>query len=379
MLSSVRLLAWSLVLVACADAREWTLVYYLPYDNDLSIHADPILAELERGASDRVAILALVDRPGEGGMERVTMTRGERTTERLETDTSGDPRAVGRLLDRAVNELPAEHYALFVLDHGGKLDEIGLDEHGQRRWLSARGAQRELAAWRGRNERRLDALMLQQCGRGSIETYYLLHDEADVVIASQGILGAPNDYYREMLGAIARGQAPDGAALARAVIDAEPPAMFVEYTAVRGPLLDELPPHLDAAIAPLLRVPPNAEGRDAAASALTLRWAEEQYADLLLFLRALYRAHSLDEAPLDALARFLERATVLRRTSPASPQASVLSGFSALVPADERVIDRYARTPLYRASRLDELLRRHPQRIAPEVIELPGSVVSAAP
>lgn len=372
-------LVLSLVLVACAEdppPRAWTLIYYLPYDNDLGEHADPILEQLGEGASRDVAILALVDRPGPGGVERVMFTP-ERSVRHVELEGSGHPRVLGRLLDRAVSDLPAEHYALFVLDHGGKLDEIGRDDHGGPRWLSARGAQREIARWRREHRTKLDLLVLQQCGRGTIETYHLFREEADVVLASQGSIGAPNDYYRDMLASML--ETHDGEDLARSVIDAEPPEMFVEYTAVHGESLDDLPAQLDAAIAPLLDVSPNDRGRTAAAGALTLRWADEQYADVLLFLRALYRAHDLDDAPLDALSTYIAGLVAHRRTSPSSPQASVLSGLSVLVPADARVIDRYARTPLYRASRIDELLRRHPQEIAPEVIALPGSTITASP
>lgn len=360
--------------------RAWTLVYYMPYDNDLGRHADPILDALHAGIEDEsVAIVALVDRPGPGGVERVTLTSGRRDVHRATLEASSHPAVLGRLLESAARKHPARRYALFLLDHGGGLDHIGLDEHpaGGPEWLSARGAARELAEWRRRHGRPLDLLVFQQCSRGTIESHHLLREEAEIIVATQGLLGAPNGYYGAMLRAIARGEAETPDALARAMMEAEPLDGFVELTAVRGPALEALPAELDRALAPLMEASGDDERtRRAAEAALVLVWRDEAYVDLVTFLRALYAARGLDAAPVDALTRFvLERVIVHRRRSPRVPSTAPLGGLSMLIPRGPGVLERYADFPLYRSSELAAFVRRYAQELPTHLPpRLPGQI-----
>lgn len=85
----------------------------------------------------------------------------------------------------------------------------------------------------------------------------------------------------------------------------------------------------------------------------------ERYFDLIGWLQALYAANGLPQEPLDELADWLRGEVVAtRRVASASvPVAGHWSGLSVLIPDATGVLGRYESYGLYRASRLDELLR----------------------
>jgi len=122
-----RALASLVVAVAgagCGDdggPREhaWTIVYHMPYDNDLSRAAEPILDALELSLeSDRVAVVAQVDGAGPGGMRRYLMTANGRRTEDVTADGSAEPGALEGLLEWAAERAPAERWAVVLPGHG---------------------------------------------------------------------------------------------------------------------------------------------------------------------------------------------------------------------------------------------------------------------
>jgi hypothetical protein len=203
---------------------EWTLAFYLPYDNDLAPLAAEIEAQVRAGLTgERAAATLLVDGPGEADMRRVSVGPGGAAVERLAGDDATDPAVFESFLRWTAATRPARHYALFLLGHGGRAGEIGVDRHrGPGRaagWADAEAfgaALRRLAA--DLAPARLEVLVLQQCGRGSVEALWPFRATAPLVLASETFVGAPNTYYRPLGEAVSTRPLVEPSEVARLVL-----------------------------------------------------------------------------------------------------------------------------------------------------------------
>ena len=66
-----------------------------------------------------------------------------------------------------------------------------------------------------------DSHVLHQCGRATMEGLYVFRDTAEVVVASEVVVGAPNSYYRPVLERLGREPDMTSAALGKAILDTE--------------------------------------------------------------------------------------------------------------------------------------------------------------
>ena len=78
---SLALLGPAAALGAPPEKAKWAFLYWIPYDNDLSRFAQPVLEHLQRGTANSDAVVAVqVDTPELVGMQRIVYTRaGART------------------------------------------------------------------------------------------------------------------------------------------------------------------------------------------------------------------------------------------------------------------------------------------------------------
>lgn len=351
-----------------ATERDWVLVYWMSYDNNLDGCARPILDMLRAGIeTDRLAVVVVADRRDREGMRRHELTRAGEVETRLADEDSADERTLARELEWVGQRYPARRYAVVFLDHGGRLGEMCHDERpgpSGRDWLYPPAVARVLERWRSglrAAQRELERVFLQQCGRGSLENLHAFRAAAPLVMASQTVVGAPNRYYAPALQRLGRTPQGDGLALARAITECETPDMFTTYTTVRGARLAELSGRLDALLRPVLAGGPAggpAGDEVRAGLAPCFDAGSERFYDALPWLAALYAARGLDPAPVRAFGEWVARELVaVHRVSPrAGPQAKAWSGVALFSPASGRELGRYREDyPLYRESLLDEL------------------------
>jgi len=338
---------------------DWSLLYWMPYDNNLSIYADPILDGLAHGIeSSRVRVAVQADRDGPGGMLRFAITDSGWATSAVSSEASASVTAFRDFLDWAVAEAPAERYAVILLGHGGRLSEVFADDHpgdgSAHATASLTAVGEAITAWRADIEGSVELLFLQQCDRGSIENYYAVRAAARFVMGSQTGIAAPNSYYTGLtrhLSSVESEPVTSGSELGRLIARFEGPEMYNHYTVVDSAVLEELPSRLDAVLAPLTET---ASAVDPLSSPLVQSAApapDERFYDAVNWL---------DErgAPVSDFRTWAQSALI--RGHYVSPLRIEVHehwrGLSMYVPLTRAALTRYADYELYRDSLLDEAL-----------------------
>lgn len=334
------------------------LIYWMAYDNNLSVLADPIVEMLgEAQAGDQVVVTVHMDRQGPGGMARVVLEDGERRTTQLPyQEGSAELGVLASELAWVRGHHPAERYAVIFLDHGGRLGEMSNDGHGGSTWLDPRHVAETLTRWDAETPGELDVVFLQQCGKASVETLHALAPAADWIVASEAVIGAPNFYYPAVLAALVAQPTLDGEALARAMVSHDRADMYRTYTVARSSGLLALPAHLDPVLAPLLALGSELRWTGGPEPVFTIDG--ERYLDLLSLLTLLYADNGLDPTALaDFRAWWTDAVIAHHQISPDHPRdGRRLSGASVLLPAEPGGWRAYADFPLYQQTRLAELM-----------------------
>ncbi len=376
---SIALVALALASVLAAPAvadevavREWAFVYVMSYDNNLERCGPIILDGLKKGTADTdVAVTVLADFTDEEGLIRYTLQGGAGSGVRLETENSASEEVLAEYLDWALETVPARHYALVFLDHGGDLDDMCIDENpgveGAKNWLSAKLVGPVIRDWRKNVEAnpkakgKVDLLFLQQCGRGSIDNLYNFRESAAFIMASQTTVGAPNTYYAATVNWISGHLEATGLELARQIMESD--EHYTNYVCVDGAELAGVPKKLDPVIQELLAAGDLSLPED---PALCFggqgRGAETNY-DLLDWLGGLYSASAVPESKQASWKRFRtwvedDLIQAHTRRPEQARRTAKWTGLALFVPAARRVRTKYEDYPLYQDSRLDELWAR---------------------
>ncbi|MFO0557673.1 MAG: clostripain-related cysteine peptidase [Polyangiales bacterium] len=190
---------------------DWLVLVVMPYDNDLDRCADPIMDALTRGVQrgdgrERVAVAVLTDRAATHRLTESLITRHRTERWTLEDDDSASARNVEQFVRRMTGRAPARRHIIVFLDHGGTVDQLGVDHHPSsregERWLSASATAEALRRWKSASRADVPLLFLQQCGRGSIEVALAFRQVADGILASQTYVGSCNTYYEPLIAAL---------------------------------------------------------------------------------------------------------------------------------------------------------------------------------
>lgn len=346
--------------------RDWVVVYWMCYDNNLEGAGRPILDMLGKGVrSERVAVVVAADFRDDDGMVRFVLTDQGETKEPLPTEGSTDPEVLAAQLAWVAEQMPAKRYGIVFVNHGGAQSKSCFDEHpaeGLGGWLEVPDIADVLEAWRrGLDDAEVELLFMQQCGKGSLENHYELRGAARFVMASQTLVGAPNYYYTEALAALSADPlAFGGEGLAKLFMAHETANMFTDYTATSSEALAQLPGKLDAVLAPLFDA--DSEGLPPVTDVGRVSFSfapDEGFVDLIGGLTEWYGGAKLELGPVKEFATWVETTLIAARrvSSRASTDQRRWSGLSILL-ATPRARRTYRTYDLYVDSRLDEWMER---------------------
>ncbi len=217
------------------DSSEWLLLYYLPYDNNLSEYADTIITQLtEASQFPNVNIVLQLDNADTTGMLRYYFSEGTLHKEHISSENSSGSIELSNFFGWTNAHFYAPRTAVFFLDHGGRPDEIGQDLFPDSTFLKTRTIVTALKKFNKQRKKSIDLLYLQVCAKASLETLYEFRDISKYTLASQSLLGAPNYYYGDLLESLEKQPFIEGNTLGERIVDFEDSTMYSTLTCVNN-------------------------------------------------------------------------------------------------------------------------------------------------
>jgi hypothetical protein len=211
---------------------EWLMIYWMPYDNNLSNWTDSIF-HMMKEVPENVQVVVQADRAGAGGMERYEVNGGRsRFVEQVASDNSASGKEYAAYLEWVAGRYHARRYAVVFLDHGGKLDEVGLDEYPKKSFLRIDSIRMALEKFNQKIGKRVDLLYFQVCAKGAIEPMFEVAGVAEFTLTSQNKLGAPNYYYPGLFRKMKSEIPTNGKELAAWIVENEAPSMYYSQTCI---------------------------------------------------------------------------------------------------------------------------------------------------
>ena len=218
---------------------DWLFIYYMPYDNDLSKHGEPIIKMIgDNIRSENVMVTIQAEFANSHGMKRYLITNQGITTTSIDNDRSASINTYKEYLEWVKEKVIYNKLAVIFLDHGGKLDEICLDEKPIRQFLKIDEIKSTLINIFGIKS--INLLFLQVCTKGTIEALYELKDTAKYTLCSQIVLGAPNAYYKGLFSAFSNQIINTGYDVAELIVGNEASDMYNSYTLIDNTKMDNL-------------------------------------------------------------------------------------------------------------------------------------------
>ncbi len=267
-----------------APLKKWLFIYYMPYDNNLSKEGELILNEIKASelGSD-IAISFQCDFQDTSGMTRYFFTSDTVISEKINEEKSSDPKVFKSYLKWAESKSEFENCVLIFLNHGGALNEIGLDEYPVHNYQKTEDLKQIILAFNKRNDILPELIFFQVCAKGVLEPLYEMRNCSRYTLCSQNILGAPNYYYKDLFNALNSANDFTGEELAATIAISDRKDMFYSYTCTDNMKFEPAIVCLNEFISYQLRTCNPAIHTD---SILQIRYYGETHWDLKSFINA---------------------------------------------------------------------------------------------
>jgi hypothetical protein len=343
--------------------HKWVILYWMPYDNDLSRFGEPIIQMLTQSVSSPdIAVVVQSDYWGDRTMRRRQIREGEIDEAVLTEEDSSNASNLSAYLDWAYQTFEADRWAIVIVGHGGKIDEISPDDHqtidGQRTWMTIDKFAIAVNRFNRKIGDRVELLFFQNCTKSTLEVVYETRRCARYTLASQFILGAPNYYYGEFFSHLQKSDL-GGKEAAIAIMNTERPDMYGTLTLIDTRAVDLIPDRLSK----LFNIAFEDYQDDIdVSSIITYRYAGERQCDFLSFTEAILAQGNYSDRARFKFTNFLNGSVILAHKTDGELDNNLnltkLCGLGLYLPESVREIGRYRALALSRAVDLDRLYRR---------------------
>jgi Clostripain family len=346
--------------------HRWVILYWMPYDNNLSRFGEPIIEMLVNGTKKSEAVVIVQsDYAGDRKMRRRHIAGGIIKEIAIAEEDSSDISVFSAYLDWAHQTFDAEHWAVIVVGHGGQLNEISPDDHssnllGERTWMKVDRFATAVSKFNKSTGEKVDLLFFQNCNKATLEVVYETRNCARYTLASQLELGAPNYYYPGFFQHLHQSSF-GGRAAAIAIMKSESVRMYHSLTLIDNRLLKNIPAKLARVIQPLLHRQSHSTDLS---SLLTIHYFDEQYCDLLMLFGYLSKNINPAHQEFSKFSEFLQSSVITAHQTGGKLlennyiNTEKLCGLSLYLPEDIQSISRHQSLALYQETDLFKLYRK---------------------
>jgi hypothetical protein len=344
--------------------HKWVVLYWMPYDNDLSRFGEPIIQMLKQAVhSPDIAVVVQSDYSGDRTMRRRQILEGEIDDASLTEEDSSNASNLSAYLDWAHQNFDAERWAIVIVGHGGTIDEISPDDHqgidGKRTWMKIDRFANAVSRFNRKTGDRVELLFFQNCTKSTLEVVYETRLCARYTLASQFILGAPNYYYSEFFSHLQK-SGLGGKEAAIAIMNAEQPNMYGTLTLIDNQAVNLIPDRLSKLFN--IAFEDHQDNAIDIAKIITYRYAGEQQCDLLSFIAAVVAQGEYSNRARLEFTNFLNGSVILAHKVNGELDSNLnfakLCGLGLYLPESVREISRYRSLALSRTVDLDRLYRK---------------------
>ena len=337
---------------------DWIILYWMPYDNDLSPFGSPILQMLTKGVqSDNILVMVQADFLGAKNLSRSIITKGKVEVQQLRTTNSASEQVFGEYLSWAHSRFMAKKWAIIFLGHGGHLDEISPDvnigtlQQGTQ-WMNIKKLSDVISNFNSAINSRVELFFFQNCNKGTIEAHYTLRDAANYTLSSQNLLGAPNYYYESLLQFLGANSELNGGQLAEKIIEFERSDMYSSYTVTDNRYVRELPARLNRLIDIITSSKFKAFNRE---ELKLYSYRNEDFIDVVLLIEALAKQVNNIQDDCDRFVSFFKTSMIYKHQQNLDKTNSELSGLGLLLPNSKQHLQKYQYLPVFSDLKLVEL------------------------
>lgn len=338
----------------------------MPYDNDLSHFGELIIEMLTCGTrNSEVVVAAQSDYWGKSRMRRRQIVKGAVTEIDVLGEDSSDNAAFVSYLNWANQNFEADHWAVMVVGHGGKINELSPDDHTKnhqtRTWMKVDQFTQAVRQFNQSVHGQVELLYFQNCNKATLEVIYEARDCARYTLASQLTLGAPNYYYEDWLKQL--DSLANGREAAASIMDAERADMYHTLTLVDNQAVGGIPAKLSQLLQPILKSHlPTLKQLNIS----TFQYFDELHCDALSLFKRLSAFSEQGEDELIEFTDFLKTSVIVSHKTggklfgPPLPNAETeaLCGLGLYFPETQQDVTRYSSLALYQEVDLVELYAR---------------------
>jgi Clostripain family len=302
---------------------EWLFSYYMPYDNNLSRYGNEIIDMIKDSIKNQNVIAVVqADFNNSSGMIRYIIRKNSIKKIPVENEYSAFSKSYEDYLKWVNNNFDFKKSAIVFLDHGGKLDELCLDETPVHSFLKVDSLNQIFKKVNG--NKKIDLLFLQVCTKGSIEPLYEFKDVARYTLCSQTELGAPNYYYPKLFADISKQKNIETLDVLSDIIAYDRHDMYSSYTCIDNSKMDSFYILLNEFIKVIKKQP----ALEMVAEPKKVSYYGETYWDLTSFLKNISLKDETLQDLRTSLIKFLNNKLII--FNKLNPARSTMDGYCGL-------------------------------------------------
>ena len=342
---------------------DWVILYWMPYDNNLSSFVTPILQMLKKGVnSENILVVVQSDFSGEKQLSRHIISKGKINIQKLDTANSGSEEVFAEYIEWAKSQYKAKKWAIVFLGHGGRLDEISPDENPtlgkklETKWMNIQKLSNIIADFNREVNNSVELLFFQNCNKGTIEAHYTVRNTAKYTLSSQLTLGAPNYYYESMLEFLGHHPEINGGQLAEKIIEFERSDMYYSYI-TNNRAVRQLPEKINSLIDSIILSGIKFIETD---ELKPYFYVQDRLVDFILFFETITSKSKVDKQKLNDFISFFKQSVIYRLQKDGTlltpkPEYKIFSGLGMFFPTNRNELDKYRYLQVFSDLKLVEL------------------------